>query len=90
MVIKDCIQTAGIRTTIGALFDQDFVPNQDAEVVRRLRAAGAVLVGKANLHGLVFGITRTNPSSASAGILGTWTAYRAARAAAPASPSLLP
>ena len=61
MVIKDCIQTAGIRTTIGALFDQDFVPNQDAEVVRRLRAAGAVLVGKANLHGLVFGITRTNP-----------------------------
>ena len=55
MVIKDCIQTAGIRTTSGALFDQDFVPNQDAEVVRRL------LVGKANLHGLVFGITRTNP-----------------------------
>jgi len=47
--IKDCIATAGIRTTYACRAFADSVPGQDATVVRRLREAGAVLLGKANL-----------------------------------------
>ena len=61
--IKDNIQTAGIRTTAGSLFFKDFVPNEDAEVVRRLRAAGAVIIGKVTMHELAFGIRSFNPVS---------------------------
>jgi aspartyl-tRNA(Asn)/glutamyl-tRNA(Gln) amidotransferase subunit A len=48
--IKDSIDTAGTRTTgASAVYEYRF-PSEDAEVVRRLRAAGAVLIGKANMH----------------------------------------
>ncbi len=63
IAIKDNIETAGIRTTSGSLHFQDVVPNQDAEVVTRLRAAGAVLTGKATMHELAFGIRSYNPVS---------------------------
>lgn len=50
IALKDNIDTAGIRTTAaGALF-ADRVPEEDAEVYRRLRQAGAVLLGKLNMH----------------------------------------
>lgn len=53
--LKDLIDTAGIATTAGSAQFADRVPTEDAEVVRRLRAAGAVLLGKLNLHEIAFG-----------------------------------
>ncbi len=61
MTLKDNIATAGMRTTSGAMFFADHVPNEDADVVRRMRAAGAVLIGKANMQELAFGVVTTNP-----------------------------
>lgn len=58
--LKDNIDTAGIVTTVGAGFFLDRVPSEDAEVARRLRAAGAVLVGKLTMHELAFGATSQN------------------------------
>ncbi len=58
---KDLCFTAGVRTTAGSKIHADFVPTYDATVVRRLREAGAVLIGKAGLHENAYGITSTNP-----------------------------
>lgn len=55
--LKDNIDTAGIRTTLASAVFKDRVPSADAEVVRRLKAAGAVLLGKQNLHEVAFGTT---------------------------------
>ncbi len=63
MAVKDCIETAGLRTTSGSTFYENHVPNHDAAVVARLRRAGAVLVGKATLQELCFGIRSVNPIS---------------------------
>ncbi len=53
--LKDLIDTAGVNTTAGSELFMDRVPTEDAEVVRRLRAAGAVLLGKQNLHEFAYG-----------------------------------
>jgi amidase len=45
---KDLVSTKGIRTTYGSLVYKDFVPDHDALIVERLRAAGAIAVGKTN------------------------------------------
>lgn len=58
---KDLFYTRGIRTTAGSLLFRDFVPDYDAAVVERLTEAGAVSVGKTNLHELAYGITSKNP-----------------------------
>ena len=67
--IKDITPTAGIRTTFGSPLFKDYVPTQDAEAVRRLKAAGAIVLAKtntpefaagANTFNEVFGVTR-NP-----------------------------
>ena len=63
MAIKDNIQSAGVRTTSGSLHFKDVVPNQDAFVMRRLNAAGAVIFGKATMHELAFGVRSDNPIS---------------------------
>lgn len=55
VVLKDNIDTAGVRTTSGSLHFADNVPAVDAEVVRRLDAAGAVLLGKASMAELAMG-----------------------------------
>jgi aspartyl-tRNA(Asn)/glutamyl-tRNA(Gln) amidotransferase subunit A len=55
IAIKDLIDTAGVRTTAGSELYKDRVPAQDAEVVRRLRQAGAVILGKNNLHEFAYG-----------------------------------
>jgi aspartyl-tRNA(Asn)/glutamyl-tRNA(Gln) amidotransferase subunit A len=56
---KDRFHTAGIRTTGGSRALEEFVPREDATVVARLRAAGAVLLGKANLT--EFGVGPEDP-----------------------------
>ena len=58
---KDLMSTKGIRTTSGSKIFADFVPDTDAAVVEKLAEAGAVMVGKAGLHELAYGITSDNP-----------------------------
>jgi aspartyl-tRNA(Asn)/glutamyl-tRNA(Gln) amidotransferase subunit A len=55
LALKDLIDTAGIRTTAASSWFKDRIPSEDAEIVRRLKAAGAVLVGKQNLHEFAYG-----------------------------------
>lgn len=55
IALKDIIDTAGVRTTAASGVFKDRVPAQDAEVVRRLKTAGAVFLGKLNLHEFAYG-----------------------------------
>ena len=55
--LKDLIDTAGTRTTCGSELFADRVPTEDAEVVRRLKQCGAVLIGKQNLQEFAWGGT---------------------------------
>jgi aspartyl-tRNA(Asn)/glutamyl-tRNA(Gln) amidotransferase subunit A len=59
--VKDIFDTAGIRTTHGSSFYLDNVPAEDAEAIRRLKAAGAIVVGKCNTHEFAAGSTTNNP-----------------------------
>lgn len=59
--VKDLFHTRGLRTTFGSRLYQDFVPPQDATLIARLRRAGAILLGKANLSHLGLGATGDNP-----------------------------
>src|SRR5207244_1265325 len=59
--LKDLYNTAGVRTTSGSKILADFVPTEDATSVARLRQAGAVIIGKTNLHEFAFGPTGINP-----------------------------
>ena len=49
VTVKDCLETAGLRTTCGAAELAGYVPDHDAEAVGRLRRAGAIIAGKTNL-----------------------------------------
>ncbi len=64
--LKDNIYTAGIRTTAGSQILRDFVPTLDAPVVTALKQAGAVLLGKTNMHEFAYGTTNINPHFGSA------------------------
>src|SRR5579859_3550787 len=55
IALKDLIDTAGVRTTAASALYKDRIPSEDAEVVRRLRQAGAVIIGKNNLHEVAYG-----------------------------------
>jgi aspartyl-tRNA(Asn)/glutamyl-tRNA(Gln) amidotransferase subunit A len=55
LALKDLIDTAGIRTAAASALFKDRIPAEDAEVVRRLKEAGAVLLGKQNLHEFAYG-----------------------------------
>lgn len=57
IALKDLFDTAGIKTTAASGVFKDRVPTEDAEVVRRLKAAGAVLLGKTNMQEFAFGGT---------------------------------
>ena len=57
IALKDLFDTAGVRTTAASALFKDRIPKDDAEVVRRLKSAGAVLLGKTNMHEFAFGGT---------------------------------
>ena len=57
IALKDNIDTAGVKTTAASRIYADRVPDVDAEVVRRLKAAGAVFLGKLNMHEFAYGGT---------------------------------
>jgi aspartyl-tRNA(Asn)/glutamyl-tRNA(Gln) amidotransferase subunit A len=59
--IKDLVSTAGIRTTSASFAYADFVPEEDDVVVERLRAAGAVIIGKTNATEFGYSGTSDNP-----------------------------
>jgi aspartyl-tRNA(Asn)/glutamyl-tRNA(Gln) amidotransferase subunit A len=58
---KDNIYTQGIRTTAGSKILKDFMPQHDAKVVTLLKEAGAVILGKTNMHEFAYGVTSNNP-----------------------------
>jgi aspartyl-tRNA(Asn)/glutamyl-tRNA(Gln) amidotransferase subunit A len=61
LALKDLYETAGVRTTAGSKFFADYIPQQDGACVERLAAAGAVLLGKFNMHEIALGVTNNNP-----------------------------
>ena len=58
--LKDLYYTRGVRTTMGSRVMADFVPHHDAAVVEKLREAGAVIVGKLQMHEFAVGVTSEN------------------------------
>ncbi len=58
---KDIVETAGVFTTHGSSFHRENVPREDAEVVRRLAGAGAILLGKTATHEFAAAATTINP-----------------------------
>jgi aspartyl-tRNA(Asn)/glutamyl-tRNA(Gln) amidotransferase subunit A len=61
LALKDLYETQGIRTTAGSTFFADYFPEADAAVVQKLKEAGAVLLGKLNMHEIALGVTNENP-----------------------------
>lgn len=60
IALKDNFYTRGIRTTAGSKILGEFVPKEDSEVAARLAPAGAILLGKTNMHEFAYGITSEN------------------------------
>jgi aspartyl-tRNA(Asn)/glutamyl-tRNA(Gln) amidotransferase subunit A len=61
VALKDNVETAGIRTTAGSKIFAEWVPDRDATVTRQLEDAGAIIVGKLNMHEFANGPTNDNP-----------------------------
>jgi len=61
ITVKDNMDLAGWPTTAASRSTSDVPASVDAEAVRRVREAGGLVIGKANLHELAFGMTTTNP-----------------------------
>ena len=76
VAVKDFYDTAGIRTTAGFEHFRERVPARDAALVVRLREAGAVLVGKTNMHKL--GMGTTSLDSAFGAVINPWSARHVA------------
>ena len=61
LALKDLYATAGVHTTHGSLYQKDYIPDSDAVTVKELNAAGAVTLGKTNMHEIALGLTNINP-----------------------------
>jgi Asp-tRNA(Asn)/Glu-tRNA(Gln) amidotransferase A subunit family amidase len=61
VTIKDTIETAGLRTSSGSVTREDYVPKTDAPAVARLKAAGAIVLGKTNASEMAMDYTADNP-----------------------------
>jgi aspartyl-tRNA(Asn)/glutamyl-tRNA(Gln) amidotransferase subunit A len=61
LALKDLYETAGTRTTAGSKFFAEHVPSEDAATVKKLNAAGAISLGKLNMHEIALGVTNENP-----------------------------
>jgi aspartyl-tRNA(Asn)/glutamyl-tRNA(Gln) amidotransferase subunit A len=72
--VKDLFDTKGVKTTVGSKVFANRVPREDAVVVRKLHEAGAVIVGKTNMHEFAFGTTTVNPHYGTA--LNPWHSVR--------------
>lgn len=81
IVVKDNIHVAGLASSAGTPALKGFVPAVDAPVVAKLRAAGAIVMGKTNMHELAFGISGYNAAFKTGPEPGVRNAYDASRMA---------
>ncbi|WP_322031079.1 indoleacetamide hydrolase [Paraburkholderia sp. J76] len=76
VIVKDNINTRGLQTSAGTPALEDFLPARHAPSVQRLVDAGAILLGKANMHELAFGITSTNLAPHAGPVRNPWDPER--------------
>src|SRR5258707_13389229 len=81
VVIKDNIEVAGLPASAGTPALKGYVPRKDAPVAAKLRATGAIIIGKTNMHELAFGISGYNTAFKTGGEFGVRNAYNTAKIA---------